>query len=421
MSFKHTASVNTTYDRAGWEFARGIARADRFTKGTAVPPKLSAKAEARALLRAFGLAGGANRILRGDDGIADPRDGASNGERRVEESSHRQAPRQSMPRDRGEPCGGDAPAVRAVRLATELARCDPALQIRREALSRFGERALVRRVRRFGVGLQHRVRRVQLRISRAQPPDLGDEARAIVGGQPLDRQLAHLRRVHADPDQTRMRVRLPEREELLEVSRSTHLLPRHGAVHRHLMSFDVFEDPIVGRGLPPLVVLRLQAVDRHDHLEPRETGPFLRNRADGARDDLRLNTALGEHRQDRTQLTIADERLAADDRYVQRLVTIDECNEARDELVTLVVGETAQRHRASEMLVAVGVASGTSQRAFLGNLDRKTGTTARENPGPRLNQISRADGRCGHVTFYYAFDPLCGGHKTQLARYPSCG
>jgi hypothetical protein len=55
-----------------------------------------------------------------------------------------------------------------------------------------------------------------------------------------------------------------------------------------------------------------------------------------------VNLALGKLRQDLAELAEAHERFAADDRYVQRPVTIDQRHEARNQLVAFVVGEAAQ-------------------------------------------------------------------------------
>ena len=63
--------------------------------------------------------------------------------------------------------------------------------------------------------------------------------------------LADLRRVEAEPDLLDLGSRRPELQELLEVARPVHLLPRDRAVHGDAMSRDVLQDAIVGRRRAP--------------------------------------------------------------------------------------------------------------------------------------------------------------------------
>src|SRR5438270_893317 len=81
---------------------------------------------------------------------------------------------------------------------------------------------------------------------------------------------------------------------------------------------------IVGRGCAADVVLGLQSVDRDDDRELRQSAPGNRDLANRARHELHPDAALREHRQNRVELAVPDERLAADDRQMQRAKTIDE-------------------------------------------------------------------------------------------------
>src|SRR5215203_6331733 len=82
---------------------------------------------------------------------------------------------------------------------------------------------------------------------------------------------------------------------------------------------------------------------------------------------------------------------------MQRPVLIDQGHEPRHQLVAFVIGEAAQRHVATKMLVAVGVAARTAQRTFFGDFDRYVRTIAREDPAPRLDQLACADGGSAHL------------------------
>src|SRR5262249_42523055 len=91
-------------------------------------------------------------------------------------------------------------------------------------------------------------------------------------------------------------------------------------------------------------------------------------------------------RQERVELAIADERLAPDQRDVQRAMAIDEGENAVDELLPLVVAHFAQRELAAEMRVAVRIAAGTLQRTLARDLDRERRPVAGEDPAPRGEQ-----------------------------------
>src|SRR5205823_12107660 len=150
-----------------------------------------------------------------------------------------------------------------------------------------------------------------------------------------------------------------------------------------LVPLDVLEDAVVSRGRPPLVVLGLQAVDRDDDREAEEAVPVLRNLADGARHELGVDAALRKLRQDHVELAVADERLAADDRDVERPLTVDQREELVNELLPLEVAHLTQRHAAAEMIVAVGVAARTPQRALACDLNGKSRCVPAEDASPR--------------------------------------
>ena len=80
------------------------------------------------------------------------------------------------------------------------------------------------------------------------------------------------------------------------------------------MSFDVFQNSIVGGRLPPNVMLRRQTVDRNDQSHWADRLPFERNRANRAGHELDVDPARRDLRQNLIQFTKADQWLAADDR-----------------------------------------------------------------------------------------------------------
>src|SRR5947209_13492089 len=100
-----------------------------------------------------------------------------------------------------------------------------------------------------------------------------------------------------------------------------------------------------------------------------DSTPLRGNFADGARDELRMNVTAGQLRKNRAELAEPHQRFAADDRDVQRPLSIDQGEHAVNQLLSLEVADFAERDFAAEMFVAVRVAARTPQRAFTGDFD----------------------------------------------------
>jgi hypothetical protein len=79
---------------------------------------------------------------------------------------------------------------------------------------------------------------------------------------------------------------------------------------------------------------------------------------------------------------------------------IDQRHEALHELVSFEIRDSSERHASAEVVVAVRVASGTSQRTLTGDLDRNVRAVARKDATPRLNQFASAN-VVRHVAAYY--------------------
>ena len=180
----------------------------------------------------------------------------------------------------------------------------------------------------------------------------------------------------------RVLILRPGLHELFEVAGPAHLLTGDGAVNGDVVAGDVLEDAGVGRRLAPFVVLWLEPVDRHDELQPMQALPLDRDRAHGARDDLRIDAALSEHGQQLRQLAIAHERFTADNRQMERLMPIDERDHAVDECLALQIANIAQRDAAAEMLIAIGVTTGAAKRALTRDFDREVRSVPCEDPSP---------------------------------------
>src|SRR6478735_6256090 len=329
-----------------------------------------------------------------------PLHAAADPQRVGEDGPDLEAAGKPVPRDGVESGRGDAPAVRAVGVAAELARRDVALEICGDAGRGLREGALLRVLRRLGVDLDHALGHAQFRERLAERHQGGDHAFAILRLEPLFRDLADLRRVEADPDLADIGVVRPDADELFEVAVAADLLLGHRAVHRDAVALDVLDDAVVGSGLAALVVLGLEAVDRDHELQPAQLGPFDGDRAYRAGHELGVDAAIGETRQDFVQLPKAHERLTADDREMQGFVFVDQGEEAIDELLALEVAHLPKRDAAAEVFVAVCIAPRAPQRALASDFNREGGTITCEYAAPgREDTFHHAtiSSRCRHL------------------------
>ena len=116
----------------------------------------------------------------------------------------------------------------------------------------------------------------------------------------------------------------------------------------------------------------------------------------------------GELRQQHLELAKSHERLAADDRQMQRPMPAHDVEHAVDELLPLVVGQLPQHDVAAEMRVAVGVAARTTQRTFARDFDGEIRPVPLKNEAPGLD-----DGAGFHLQSLSGSPPR---HKQGIAR-----
>jgi hypothetical protein len=108
---------------------------------------------------------------------------------------------------------------------------------------------------------------------------------------------------------------------------------------------------------------------RHDDLEPPDVGPCPRDRPNGARDDLGVNSHRAQLRQHLVELPEPDQRFAADERELHGTMPPRECEEAVHQRLAFEVGELAQHLSTAQMGVAICVATRAAQGALAGNLN----------------------------------------------------
>jgi hypothetical protein len=65
------------------------------------------------------------------------------------------------------------------------------------------------------------------------------------------------------------------------------------------------------------------------------------------------------------------------------MICVNQIEETADQFRSLEIADLTERDGATEMIVAVGVAAGTSERAFAGDFDRKRRTIAAKDSPPR--------------------------------------
>jgi hypothetical protein len=95
-----------------------------------------------------------------------------------------------------------------------------------------------------------------------------------------------------------------------------------------------------------------------------------------------MDAAARQNRQQRVELFVADEGLTADDRQMQRTMLVDEREDTVDQLLPFEIADLPQRQLTAQMIVAVGVAAGTSQRTLTRDLNRQRRGVTREDPTP---------------------------------------
>jgi len=112
-----------------------------------------------------------------------------------------------------------------------------------------------------------------------------------------------------------------------------------------------------------------------------------RDFAESTGDDLGVNTALLELGQKEIEFTVTDERIAADDGDVQRLVFVYQGKNTCDEIISTEVGEIAELCLAAEMRAIERVAAGTSQGTFLCDLDGERRRATGQDSSPSMENF----------------------------------
>ena len=108
-------------------------------------------------------------------------------------------------------------------------------------------------------------------------------------------------------------------------------------MHVHPVAIDIPKNTVVGGRLTADIVVLRVAVHRHGDGHFRQTLPFFRERNHSTGHQQRIDAAPAEFRQDTIQLTMAHHRLATDKRDVQRLMLINQLEDATNQLISAKV------------------------------------------------------------------------------------
>ncbi len=206
-----------------------------------------------------------------------------------------------------------------------------------------------------------------------------------------------LRGVDADPDTIHFGPGTPERDIFIEIAGAFEHWTRDDPVNVDFAAFDIFQDAFVGGGLTADVMVFGKAVNRDGDADARKLHPLDGNGNDGAGDDERENIHAAENRENAAEFLVANERLAADKRDVNRLMLADEIDDAVDESVAAKIVELPKSGFAAEMRVAVGITAGTGERTFASDFDGEHGDFAGEDVAPGGQDFALGYARVRHT------------------------
>src|SRR5215472_606467 len=251
----------------------------------------------------------------------------------------------------------------------------------------LGEYALVRRSRRMQEFPDHSFGHIELGIDGTQAHQLFHSLHSLFAAEDLRISSADLGREHAHPYFFGLRPGVPKLDEVLKVARPLHHLAGNRAMDGHITVTNAFQYPGVSCGFTARIVLRLQAINGDHNVKPLKPGPFLRYGTKSTGDDLDVNASGIELREQLRDLAVADQRVAADDREVQRTVFIHQGEQALHQFLASLVMKLPQVHTAY-MSFFVGVTSGTAQRTLPRDFNGERRPSAAQDAFPGLNDFA---------------------------------
>ena len=153
---------------------------------------------------------------------------------------------------------------------------------------------------------------------------------------------------------------------------------------RDLCANDVLENAVIGCRRPAFIMLRLQTINRYHDIELFVLAPGCRNHTKGTRHDLSVDAARLDLRDKLLEFTVSNEGIAANEGDVQRLLFVEQGQDAVDQLLSAKVGEFGQQSVVAEVSWVEGVAAGATQRALFGDLDGERWGATGQDPCPGM-------------------------------------
>jgi hypothetical protein len=108
------------------------------------------------------------------------------------------------------------------------------------------------------------------------------------------------------------------------------------------VTLDVLEYSIIGRRFASRIMLGRQPINGDGNSETPYVPPLQWNWANGAGDDLSVNSTRREQGKEQRQFTETHERFTTHERDVQRLVLIHQAQDSFYQVLTSVVAHLAQ-------------------------------------------------------------------------------
>ena len=297
-----------------------------------------------------------------------------------------------------------AAALGAIGSAAEDAGFDATFEVGGIIGGHFREQAIVGILGRAEERFAHTFCKQKLGKLFVHHGQLAREDFAVFRQELLRALFTDLRGVNADPNAIHFGPSAPERDVLLEIAGAFEHRARDHPVHVDFAAFDIFQDAFVGSGLTADVVVFGKAVDRDGDTNARELHPLDGNGNHGTGDHQRENIHAAENRENAAEFFVTDERFAANQGNVNRLVLADKFDYAVDESVTAEIVELSKSGFAAEVRIAVGVTAGAGERTFASNFDGKHGDFTSENIPPGRENFALRDARIRS----------CGGHRCPL-------
>src|SRR4029077_21160436 len=150
---------------------------------------------------------------------------------------------------------------------------------------------------------------------------------------------------------------------------------------------------VVGGWLPPDIMMLGKAVHRDCDSYSRNGHPLFGNWDHGARDNHGMNTNFTQDRQQSAQFAMPNQRLAPNQRYVQRKMLPDQTHDSLNQFISTIVSEVPKCHWSSQVILAVSITTRTAERTFTRKLDRQHWGAAGKDRSPGCEEFHHSEPR----------------------------